>query len=60
MKNFFKNNKQQILKDFVWLIPGLEIKRWFALIFLGSILITLGALMLFNLRPNFNGTNQKN
>ncbi|MBQ6515862.1 YvcK family protein [bacterium] len=51
MKDFFKNNKQQILKDFVWLIPGLEIKRWFALIFLGSVLITLGAMILFNVRP---------
>ena len=51
MKSFFKNNKQQLLKDFAWLVPGLEIKRWFALIFLGSVLITLGAMILFNVRP---------
>ena len=51
MKDFIKNNKEHILKDFVWLIPGLEIKRWFALIFFGSVLITLGAMILFNVRP---------
>jgi len=51
MKNFFKNNKEQLLKDVAWLTPGLEVKRWFALIFLGSVLITLGAMILFNIRP---------
>lgn len=31
-----------------WLIPGLEIKRWFALIFLGSVFIIVGILALSN------------
>ncbi len=43
MKNIFKN---RIPKDAGWLIPGLEIKRWFALIFLGSALIIAGFLTL--------------
>ena len=45
MKNIFKN---RIPKDAGWLIPGLEIKRWFALIFLGSVFIILGILTLSN------------
>lgn len=36
----------KIPKDVRWLIPGLEIKRWFALIFLGSLLIIAGMLTL--------------
>ena len=43
MKNIFKN---KIPKTAGWLIPGLEIKRWFALIFLGSVLIIVGILTL--------------
>lgn len=45
MKNIIKN---KIPKDAGWLIPGLEIKRWFALIFLGSLLIIVGLLTLSN------------
>ena len=43
MKNIFKN---RIPKTAGWLIPGLEIKRWFALIFIGSALIVAGILTL--------------
>lgn len=43
MKNILKN---KIPKTAGWLIPGLEIKRWFALIFLGSVLIIAGILTL--------------
>lgn len=43
MKNILKN---RISKSAGWLIPGLEIKRWFALIFLGSLLIVGGILTL--------------
>ena len=43
MKNIFKN---RIPKTAGWLIPGLEVKRWFALIFLGSALIVAGILTL--------------
>ncbi len=47
MKNLFKNNVK-IPKDAGWLIPGLEIKRWLALIFLGSVFIIAGILTLSN------------
>lgn len=43
MKNIFNN---KLRKKAGWLIPGLEIKRWFALIFLGSTLIIAGILTL--------------
>lgn len=51
MKNIFKN---RIPKDAGWLIPGLEIKRWFALIFLGSVLIITGILTLSNPEQVYN------
>lgn len=38
-------------KDVGWLLPGLRVKRWFALIFFGSLLITLGTMIVFNMRP---------
>ena len=47
IKDTFKDK----MKEAGWLIPGLEIKRWFVLIFLGSLLITIGLMILFNLRP---------
>lgn len=37
----------------MWLMPGLQVKRWFALIFLGAILMTLGVLILFDIKPVF-------
>ena len=46
----FKNNVK-VTKDVGWLIPGLEVKRWFFLIFLGSIMIVLGFMVLANVRP---------
>ena len=36
--NNFRNAFKDKMKDAGWLIPGLEVKRWFALIFLGSVL----------------------
>lgn len=39
--------------DAKWLVPGLQVKRWFALIFLGAVLMTLGVLILFDIRPVF-------
>lgn len=38
-------------KDAGWLLPGLQVKRWFALIFFGSLLITVGTMIVFNMRP---------
>lgn len=40
-------------KDAGWLIPGLQVKRWFAMIFVGSLLILLGTMIIFNMRPVF-------
>lgn len=51
MKNIFDRDRMKMPKDAGWLIPGLEIKRWFALIFLGSLLIIVGLMILSNLRP---------
>ena len=42
------NIKNTVAKNVTWLLPGLEIKRWFALIFLGSLLVILGILTLSN------------
>lgn len=49
--NNIKDTFKDKIKEAGWLIPGLEIKRWFILIFLGSLLITIGLMILFNLRP---------
>ena len=38
-------------KGTLWLIPGLKLKRWFALIILGSVLAAIGTAMLFKLEP---------
>ena len=51
MKDFRKNVKMP--EDVKWLIPGLLVKRWFALIFLGAVLMTLGVLILFDIKPVF-------
>lgn len=40
-------------KDAGWLMPGLQVKRWFAMIFIGSLLILLGTMIVFNMRPVF-------
>ena len=40
-----------VKKEVGWLLPGLEVKRWFALIFLGSVMIVLGFMVLANVRP---------
>lgn len=51
MKDFRSNMKMP--KDAGWLIPGLQVKRWFAMIFFGAALITLGILVLFDVKPVF-------
>ena len=40
-----------VAKDVGWLIPGLNIKRWLALLFLGSIFVMLGILIIADIRP---------
>ena len=50
MINKFRKNVK-VTKDVGWLIPGLNVKRWLFLIFLGSVLIVLGLLIIFDIRP---------
>ncbi len=51
MTNFRKSMKMPV--EARWLMPGLQVKRWFALIFLGAVLMTLGVLILFDIKPVF-------
>lgn len=51
MKNF--RNSMKMPKDAGWLIPGLQVKRWFALIFVGAVLMALGFLILCDIKPVF-------
>lgn len=48
----FRNN-MKIPEDAKWLVPGLQVKRWFALIFLGAVMMTFGVLILFDIKPVF-------
>ena len=41
--------KNKVSKYAAWLLPGLQVKRWFILTFLGSIFLILGTIFLFNL-----------
>ena len=34
-----------------WLVPGLQVKRWFAMIFLGALMMTIGFLILCDIKP---------
>lgn len=43
--------KLKIPKQVKWLVPGLQVKRWFALIFVGTVLMSLGILILFDIKP---------
>lgn len=47
----FKNNMK--MRDAGWLIPGLQVKRWFAMIFLGAVMMTIGFLILCDIKPVF-------
>ena len=49
MKIFDK--KVKMPKDAIWLVPGLKVKRWFALSIMGSVLAFLGLTFLFKLEP---------
>ena len=46
-------NKIKIPKQIGWLIPGLQVKRWFALTLVGTILMTIGILIWFDIKPVF-------
>ena len=45
--------KFKLPKQIGWLIPGLQVKRWFALVLIGALLITIGVLILFDIKPVF-------
>ena len=49
MKMF--NKKVKMPKDAIWLVPGLRIKRWFALSIIGSTLAVVGVTFVFKLEP---------
>ena len=49
IKNIGKNVKE----DMMWLVPGLQVKRWFALILFGAILMTVGFLIILGIKPIF-------
>ena len=49
MKIFDKRVKMP--KDAIWLVPGLRVKRWFALIVTGSVLAAIGVTFVFRLEP---------
>ncbi|MDD3237787.1 MAG: YvcK family protein [Candidatus Gastranaerophilales bacterium] len=38
-------------KDVGWLLPGLEIKRWFLIIIIGTVLSAIGLCIILNMRP---------
>ena len=46
-------NTVKIPQDAMWLIPGLQVKRWFVLIFAGAVMMTLGVLILIDIKPIF-------
>ena len=44
----------RIPRDAGWLLPGLEVKRWFLLIITGAILAAIGLCIIYNLRPVYS------
>ena len=49
MKIFDKHVRMP--KDAIWLVPGLRVKRWFALSIMGSVLAAIGVTFIFKLEP---------
>ena len=48
-----KEQEIKIAEKARWLIPGLQIKRWFLLYFVGAMLVFVGFLIIFGFRPVF-------
>lgn len=48
-----KDIRKKMPEDMMWLVPGLQVKRWFALIFVGAVVMALGILILFDIKPIF-------
>lgn len=47
------NKKVKMPKDAILLVPGLKVKRWFALSVAGSVLAAIGLTFVFKLEPLF-------
>ncbi len=43
--------KNSLNRYATWLLPGLQVKRWIVLTILGTVLLILGILFVFNLEP---------
>ncbi len=44
-------NKKDVSRYATWLLPGLQVKRWVVLTFLGAVFIIMGFMFVFNLDP---------
>ncbi len=44
----------KIPKDAGWLLPGLEIKRWFLLLIIGALSAAVGLCIIYNLKPVYS------
>lgn len=52
MFKFMKKNIT-VPKDATWLLPGLQVKRWFLALIIGVLVSSTGFLILFDMRPIF-------
>ena len=46
-------SKLRVPRQIGWLTPGLRVKRWFAMFFAGTVLMTVGLLILCDIKPIF-------
>ncbi len=44
-------NKKDVSRYATWLLPGLQVKRWVVLTFIGAVFIIMGFMFVFNLDP---------
>ena len=44
----------KIPKDAGWLLPGLEVKRWFLLLITGALMAAVGFCIIYNLKPVYS------
>ncbi len=44
-------NKKDVSRYATWLLPGLQVKRWVVLTFIGTVFIIMGFMFAFNLDP---------
>ena len=47
---------KKMTKMATWLVPGLQVKRWLSLLFLGTVFITLGIAIMLDLHPVYQFT----